>query len=304
MTLVDLTGQQFGKLYVIGIDEANKYNSSGKIQWKCQCECGEICYKTLDSLKRPVSQGVKACSKSCGTTLKKGERYGRLTVIGIGNAPNEYLCQCECGNEITTKGFRLKNGSCVSCGCYRKERMSEVGKQYTKTADLQNKKFGKLTVLEPTERRQNKSVVWKCQCDCGNIHYASTSNLQSGSVCQCSDCKTLSKGEDRIKELLIEAKINFIQEKTFDTCRYPETNALLRFDFYVDNSYIIEFDGIQHFQSLGWHTEEKLSNLKARDKYKNDWCKKNNIPIIRIPYTKLSTLTVEDLQINLSKYIL
>ena len=37
---------------------------------------------------------------------------------------------------------------------------------------------------------------------------------------------------------------------------------------------------------------------------KNNWCKTNNIPIIRIPYTHYDTLTLEDLVLNTSKYII
>ena len=303
MNLVDLTGQQIGKLTILGIDENNKYNSSGKIQWKCLCECGTICYKTLDSLKRQPKQGIKACSKSCGVAIKNGTTFGLLTVVEMVDN-NQYLCRCECGNTITTSGTRLKNGSCSSCGCYRKKRMSEIGKKYSQIADITNQRFGKLVAIEPTKERQNKSVIWKCKCDCGNIHYASKSNLSSGSVSRCSDCKILSKGEEKIKQLLIEANIPFVQEKTFETCRYPKTNALLKFDFYVNNSYIIEFDGIQHFKSIGWYTTEKLLSLQERDRYKNNWCKENNIPIIRIPYTELETLDIKNLQINTTNYLL
>ena len=39
--------------------------------------------------------------------------------------------------------------------------------------------IGKLTVLEETSKRKNKSVVWKCQCDCGNIVEYSTKELRS-----------------------------------------------------------------------------------------------------------------------------
>ena len=52
-----------------------------------------------------------------------------------------------------------------------------------------------------------------------------------------------SKGEEQIKEILLANKISFIQEKSFDDCRFPDTNRLARFDFFVENKYLIEFDG-------------------------------------------------------------
>lgn len=294
MTLVDLTRQKFGKLTVLGIDEENKYNSSNRIQWKCQCDCGNICYKTAESLKRPNIQGVKACSKSCGTAILIGQQFGELTVVEIVES-NLYKCKCTCGNEVIKKGNDLKSGHVKSCGCYRQQRMSEIGKQYSEKRDLTNQQFGKLIAIKPTEKRINKSVVWECKCDCGKTHYASVSNLVNGYVTRCSNCQIYSKGEEKIKKLLIEANIPFVQQKTFEGCRYPETNALLRFDFYVDNKYIIEFDGIQHYKNGGWVTEEKLHNTQNRDFFKNSWCKKNNIPIIRIPYYQLEILKINDL---------
>jgi len=37
---------------------------------------------------------------------------------------------------------------------------------------------------------------------------------------------------------------------------------------------------------------------------KNQWCKNNNIPLIRIPYTHLQNLCLEDLQLETSKFII
>ena len=52
-----------------------------------------------------------------------------------------------------------------------------------------------------------------------------------------------SLGEEKIKLLLLKYNIFFEQEKTFENCRFPNTNKKARFDFFVDNKYIIEFDG-------------------------------------------------------------
>ena len=40
-----------------------------------------------------------------------------------------------------------------------------------KIIDLTGQKFNKLTVIEKTDERKNRQVVWKCRCDCGNISY-------------------------------------------------------------------------------------------------------------------------------------
>lgn len=58
----------------------------------------------------------------------------------------------------------------------------------------------------------------------------------------------LSAGEAKIKMLLTENNLSFKKEKIFLDCKY-ENNQYPRFDFYVNNSYIIEYDGEQHFKS-------------------------------------------------------
>lgn len=119
-------------------------------------------------------------------------------------------------------------------------------------------------------------------------------------------CQKTSKGEAKIAQLLSNAKIPFIQQKTFDDCRF-DTGYLARFDFYVDNKYLIEYDGEQHFNystSGYWNDRNNLIKNKKYDKIKNEWCKNNNIPLIRIPYTKFSTLTIEDLLLDTSQFVL
>ena len=79
---------------------------------------------------------------------------------------------------------------------------------------------------------------------------------------------------------------------------------LLKFDFYVNNQYLIEFDGEQHFthHNSGWSNENNLKNIQQRDNIKNQWCRDNNIPLIRIPYWHLKDLCIEDLLLKTSKF--
>lgn len=52
--------------------------------------------------------------------------------------------------------------------------------------DLTGQRFGKLTVVAPTDKRiDNGSVVWNCRCDCGNIAEVSARRLIRGRVKSC-----------------------------------------------------------------------------------------------------------------------
>ena len=52
-----------------------------------------------------------------------------------------------------------------------------------------------------------------------------------------------------------------------------------------------------------WNNKENFLKTQERDALKNQWCKDNNIPLIRIPYTHLNDLKIEDLLLETSEYI-
>lgn len=72
------------------------------------------------------------------------------------------------------------------------------------------------------------------------------------------------------------------------------------FDFYVNNSYLIEYDGIQHYDE---NTIFDYEYTHKHDLIKSEWCKNNNITLIRIPYTHYDNLTIDDLIPETSNFI-
>lgn len=55
-----------------------------------------------------------------------------------------------------------------------------------KKLDLSGLKFGKLTVIEETNMRNNSgSVLWMCQCDCGKITHTTATSLKNGKSSSC-----------------------------------------------------------------------------------------------------------------------
>ena len=147
-------------------------------------------------------------------------------------------------------------------------------------------------------------MYWKCKCDCGAFTQVINQDLFSGHTQSCGCLR--SKGELKITQILIKNNIPFEREKQFQNCIYSKINTKPRFDFYINNNYLIEYDGRQHFQSdnIGWNNSENLKQTQLRDNFKNQWCKKNNIPLIRIPYTHYDKLCLEDLLLETSKFII
>lgn len=221
-----------------------------------------------------------------------------LEFVEIKNHAAYWKCKCGCGNIFIARGADISNGHTRSCGCLSKQKAKELGNNNKgkRAQDLTDKRFGKLIARYPTEKRDScRSIIWACECDCGNWTEVSTHALNQGTVKSCGCLK--SNGELKIAQLLLENNIPFETQKSFEGCRFPDTNALAHFDFFVNQSYLIEYDGIQHFDiRFGWNNEEIYHKTQERDKFKTQWCKDHNIPLIRIPYTKYDSLTIEDLK--------
>lgn len=121
---------------------------------------------------------------------------------------------------------------------------------------------------------------------CGNYIYPTWTNIREKRF-SCKYCK-MSSGELEVANILTELNIDFKYQFIKRDCK--DKNCL-PFDFYFkknNKEFIIEYDGRQHFMEIfGENKNEKKSNLeltKKHDSIKNDYCKKNNINLLRIKY--------------------
>lgn len=226
-----------------------------------------------------------------------------------------YLCICDCGNWYILTNRHFDKEDMISCGCYRKERGAKMLKELgtSQYIDLLNQTFGDLTVIEKTDIRIRNSIVWKCKCNnCGRIQLVNGDMLRYNKRSFCEKCSIRkSRGERDIAFLLDANNIPYIKEKSFNNCRFIDTNRPALFDFYVNNKYIIEFDGEQHFQPERFYNnitkeeaEQNFKKVQEHDKFKTQWCKENNIPLIRIPYIHYNDLCIEDLLLETSNFII
>lgn len=224
-----------------------------------------------------------------------------------------WWCICSCGNIKEYRSDCLKNGNTTSCGHHRKENCSKLGKEYGHSNGIKNKKqeeigkkYGNFIIIGEAPSKNNYAY-WKVECQCKYKTHMNVmaANLRSGHSNHCPYCGNNSKGELKISELLTKNNISFQFQKTFDSCRFVSTNALAKFDFYVNEKYLIEYDGEQHFQKNDFFGGEKaFLERQEHDKLKNEWCKENNIPLIRIPYTHLKDLCIEDLQLETTTFLI
>lgn len=218
------------------------------------------------------------------------DKFGFWTVIDV--APNQvspdgtsrkrFLCQCDCGTLRPVTATQLRTGKSTSCGCKG---------SYLKPEEV----YQEWTVLCKSDKRnKHGNQFYICRCSCGAVRSVRMADLLNGSSKNCGHTRqTLSLGAQAIKDFLINNDYNFYQEYIF-----PDMPNR-RYDFAIfdkDNPNIItrliEFDGEQHCENSrsNWHTDD----LVKRDREKNAYALKRNIPLIRIPYYK-TTISEKDI---------
>lgn len=89
---------------------------------------------------------------------------------------------------------------------------------------------------------------------------------------------------DTIKEIL---KSDYQLEKEFNDLKNQQTNRKLRIDCYFEKyNLAIEYNGIQHFKYIPYFHKGKntLEYQRYKDKIKEEFCKNNNITLIKLKY--------------------
>ncbi len=103
-----------------------------------------------------------------------GRRFGRLVArekVGRKGSMNIWLCQCDCGATTRVLTSALTSGKTRSCGCLREE---------IRRRDISGQKFGELTAISPTDKRNGRTVVWRFHCSCGRVIERSLISIDRG----------------------------------------------------------------------------------------------------------------------------
>ena len=177
----------------------------------------------------------------------------------------------------------LLGEGCVEC---RKEKhrktLSKSHEQYVNEVALVNPNIeviGKYINAYTT-------ILHRCKID-GEEWFASPTNILMGKGCPlCSE----SKGEKSIRLWLDAHNVLYVCLKMFDNCKNAR---VLPFDFYLPEYNIcIEYDGEQHFKPIDFANKgeewanEQFNIRQKCDAIKTEYCKNNNIALLRIPYFK------------------
>ena len=211
----------------------------------------------------------------------KNENAENIEILGkYEGSKTEIKCRCKIdGYEFETIPNRLLKGTgCPKCA--GKNKTTEDFKQELKKINSDIEVLGEY-------KGSNKKIKCICKID-NNIWFALPTNLlrEMG----CPKCNA-SKGEKRISEYLDNKNIKYVHDKYYFKDLKNSKGNILRPDFIVEDKKIwIEYDGEQHFRVVDFSSknqkqaEDKFKETQENDKIKNEYAKKHNWKLIRIPH--------------------
>lgn len=251
-------------------------NSNAKIEIKCKL-CGHVwLVRSADIL---MGHGCPKCSHKAMT--KTQDKYvADLAIVNrdikvIGKYINAYtkikhLC-LKCEHEWDAEPNAILHGNhCPYCSTRRKSHEQYIAELAIKNPNI--KVVGEYI-------NANANIAHRCTV-CGYEWSIKPSHALHG--LRCPSCRGTS-GEQSIEQWLVANNVGYECQKRFADCK---NKRMLPFDFYLPNyNCCIEYDGAQHFKEVNhWGGQEYLLQRQYNDKIKNDYCKKNNIYLIRIRY--------------------
>jgi hypothetical protein len=282
-------------------------NSGTKIHLKCNVDNYEW-YATFHNLVYKKS-GCGKCCKTAPLTFNEYEKNitDRCAEINYTvtkpliqknkvNLKNNINLKCNIDNFEWSANYN--NFVNNKTGCPKCNNVAKITQQYAE--QIINERCCKINciLIEPFIFKTNKTKI-RLKCNVCNNLFAPTYNGFIHGETGCGKCNQ-SKGELNVMNYLNSKNIKYIREYKFDNCKYKRK---LPFDFYLpENNTCIEFDGEQHFYVQNcWGGKNELNIIQIRDKIKNEYCKRNNIKLIRIKYNEDAKEFLHDIdnQINL-----
>lgn len=278
---------------ILPLEEYKSYHE------KIKCRCLVDGYEwEVSPAKLLQGRGCPICGGSKKLTHEEfkarlKEINPNLKLIGEyvnSNTPIEIECLID-RYRWKARPYHLNSGEgCPKCA------LRKASERYSKGLEKFKKELKEISPeIEVLGEYKNEREKIECKClKCGYKWSSLPINLLKGRG--CPRCKS-SMGENAIERWLIKNGYDYKKEYSFEGCK---DNKKLRFDFYLENLRIaIEFDGQQHFIPVKWKghsdirkAEQDLIKVFKRDEIKNEFCKTNNIKLLRIPYYNYKYINV------------
>lgn len=289
-----LTTEEYNKqIKSIGWEAIDEYQgATTKIKHRC-LKCGNI----RDYMPNKVKINKPKCYCCSGQrTIQENIDYVRkwcndnnYLLIDLQRIQKElyvfYICPNHKNKGIIKQSLQnIKKGrKCKYCGGLNLEK-EDVIKLLTPYL-LNNEKIK--GVYKKRDKKTN-IISWYGDfvCPIHGVYSMKKSNKMKNKG--CPKCQ-MSKGEKKIEKFLDNKMILFKSQYKPSECRYKYP---LSFDFYIPSlNTAIEYNGEQHYMPIKcFGGEERFKIQQKRDKIKKEYCKKNNIKLLEIPYTEYDNI--------------
>lgn len=261
---------------------------SSKGMLDLQCECGEF-YQTYWNHIWSVNK--IRCTK-CGHKIREDNH--RFSVEKV-----EQICK-ENGYILLSKNFKRINNIVVEDKFGYKYKTSLYSIQKENEQLLKFHKYNPYTIENinnylkinnvPVSLVNNKNIKVKIKEDylefycqsCGKPYKATWQQVILSKRYRCTNCiKIKSNLEYKVEQYLKAKNINYSPQKRFEDCRNIKP---LPFDFYLtDYNCCIEVNGGQHYYENKIFKQD-LKERQRMDRIKEEYCVKNNITFLAIPF--------------------
>jgi hypothetical protein len=195
------------------------------------------------------------------------------------NCHEKLIIQCGgCENEYMMRlNHYIKGSRCKICNTEQIKADRRLSYEYVKKyiEDDDEK------LISTTYENTNSHLDVQCN-KCTQIYKVCFNSFRCN--VRCPKCySSISKGEEKILNFLNEKGIIHKQQAKLPGCAHKN---ILKFDFYIkDLNLAIEFQGQQHYKAVDLFGGVKsFEELQIRDKIKVDYCRKNKIGLLIIPY--------------------
>lgn len=178
--------------------------------------------------------------------------------------------QClDCNNTFEMRPNNLINGQgCPYCSGKHRYTVEEIKEIFNKDKHYE--------IINIDNYKNYKSKFKVKHLDCNRI-FETNLDTWINQKSRCPEC-SISIGENLVYEWLENNNFEFIHNHPFKDCK---DKRVLPFDFYLPKENIcIEFDGPQHHEETFYSKD--LEDRIKKDNIKTEYCKKNNIKLIRI----------------------
>lgn len=255
------------------IEHGVQYITPGSLMYR-HSGCRHCSYEKRGENRRLSDEYLRMITESVGFIYVDSER---VNVNGCSRTFIKFICPNHKNLGIQKQAInnmRISNGRCKYC-VHKNLPESEF-------LSLLREVTSKISISEYI----SSSVKMKATClQCGNTWRVTGTNLLRGMGCAVCGASNFEKNVDvALSKLFDEIE----HQKRFQGCidKLP-----LPFDFFIPSiNTIVEADGEGHYLPIPFNgisddqARDALLKTQLHDRIKNDYCIKNGINVIRIPY--------------------